>query len=165
VSAIQESVPPRTPLAARIERLATRKNATRALIAAGLFGLAIFLIRPTFPNYDSYYDLVWGKALAHGHLPDYDVLRSPTPHPLAEAVAAFLTLFGGAADRIFVLITIASFVGLLVCVFRITQILFSTLIAAVAVLILLTRTDLDFYAMRAVVDMNGTLHGTRMSRS
>jgi hypothetical protein len=153
VSAIQESVPPRTPLAARIERLATRKNATRALIAAGLFGLAIFLIRPTFPNYDSYYDLVWGKALAHGHLPDYDVLRSPTPHPLAEAVAAFLTLFGGAADRIFVLITIASFVGLLVCVFRITQILFSTLIAAVAVLILLTRTDLDFYAMRAVVDI------------
>jgi hypothetical protein len=153
VSALQESVPPRTPLAERVERLATRKNATRALVAAALFGLAIFLIRPTFPNYDSYYDLVWGKALAHGHLPDYDVLRSPTPHPLAEAVAAFLTLFGGAADRIFVLITIASFLGLLVCVFRITQLLFSTLIGAVAVLILLTRTDLDFYAMRAVVDI------------
>jgi hypothetical protein len=141
------------PFSARVERLATRRNATRALVIAALFGLAVFLIRPTFPNYDSYYDLVWGKALAHGHLPDYNVLRSPTPHPLAEVVAAFLTLFGGAADRIFVLITIASFLGLLVCVFRITQLLLGTLIAAVAVVVLLTRTDLDFYAMRAVVDI------------
>jgi hypothetical protein len=153
VSAIQESVPPRTPLAARVERLATHRNATRALVLAALLGLAVFLIRPTFPNYDSYYDLVWGKAIAHGHLPDYDVLRSPTPHPLAEAFTAFLTLFGGAADRIFVLVTIASFLGLLVCVFRITQLLLGTLIAAVGVLVVLTRTDLDFYAMRAVVDI------------
>jgi hypothetical protein len=153
LSAIQESVQPRTPLAARIEGIATRKNAVRALTAAALLGVAIFLIRPTFPNYDSYYDLVWGNAIAHGHLPDYNVLRSPTPHPLAELLTAFLTVFGGAADRIFVLITIASFLGLLVCVFRITQLLLGTLIAAVGVLILLTRTDLDFYAMRAVVDI------------
>lgn len=153
MATVQESLPRRTRLSERVERLATPRNATRALVAAGLFGLAIFLIRPTFPNYDSYYDLVWGKALAHGHLPDYDVLRSPTPHPLAEAVAAFLSLFGGAADRLFVLITIASFLGLLVCVFRITQLLLSTLIAVVAVVIVLTRTDLDFYAMRAVVDI------------
>lgn len=153
MSAVQESLPRRTRLSERVDALATRRNATRALVAAFLFGLAIFLIRPTFPNYDSYYDLVWGKALSHGHLPDYNVLRSPTPHPLAEAVAAFLTLFGPAADRIFVLVTIASFIGLLVCVFRITQHLLGTLIAAVAVLIVLTRTDLDFYAMRAVVDI------------
>jgi hypothetical protein len=153
VSAIQESAPRRTPLAARVERLANHRNATRALVLAALLGLAVFLVRPTFPNYDSYYDLVWGKAIAHGHLPDYDVLRSPTPHPLAEAFTAFLTLFGGAADRIFVLVTIASFLGLLVCVFRITQLLLGTLIAAVGVLIVLTRTDLDFYAMRAVVDI------------
>lgn len=153
MSAIQESAPRRVPLSARVEKYATRQNAVRALVAAALFGVAIFLIRPTFPNYDSYYDLVWGKALAHGHLPDYNVLRSPTPHPLAEVLAAFLTLFGGAADRIFVLITIASYLGLLVCVFRITQLLLGTLIAAVGVLIILTRTDLDFYAMRAVVDI------------
>lgn len=154
MSAVQETAPRRTPLSERVEKYATRKNATRALIAAALFGIAIFLIRPTFPNYDSYYDLVWGKAIAHGHLPDYDVLRSPTPHPLAEVYTAFLTLFGGAADRIFVLTTIAAFLGLLVCVFRITQLLLkSTLIAAVGVLVILLRTDLDFYAMRAVVDI------------
>jgi hypothetical protein len=142
-----------TRLAARFEALAARVGRSRALVAAGLLGLGVFLARPTFPNYDSYYDLVWGKALSHGRLPDYNVLRSPTPHPLAEAVGAFLTLFGGAADRIFVLITIFCFLGLLVCVFRITQLLLGSLIAGVAVLVLLTRVDLDFYAMRAVVDI------------
>ena len=95
-------------LSARFEALATRRNGTRVLMAAALFGLAVFLIRPTFPNYDSFYDLVWGKALASGHLPDYNVLRPPTPHPLAELLGAFLSLFGGAGDRLFVLIGIAS---------------------------------------------------------
>jgi hypothetical protein len=142
-----------TRLHARFEAMATRENATRALIALGFLGLAVFLIRPTFPNYDSYYDLVWGKAIASGHLPDYKVLRTPTPHPLAELYAAFLSLFGGAADRIFVLTTIACFLGLLVVIFRFTQHLLGTLIATVAVLIVLTRTDLEFYAMRAVVDV------------
>ena len=123
------------------------------LLAAGFIGLVVFLVRPTFPNYDSYYDLVWGKALASGHLPDYKVLRPPTPHPLAEAVGAFLSLFGGAGDRIFVLIGIASFFGLLVVVFRFTQLLLGTLIASVSMLVLLTRTDLEFYALRAVVDV------------
>ena len=152
------AVDPRRPspgsrLSARVEALATRQNAVRALVALGLFGLAVFLIRPTFPNYDSYYDLVWGKALASGHLPDYNVLRTPTPHPLAEVYGAFLSLFGGAADRIFVLTTIACFLGLVAVVFRFTQLLLGTLIAAAAVVFLLTRTDLEFYAMRAVVDV------------
>jgi hypothetical protein len=142
-----------TRLYARFEALATRRNATRALIALGLFGLAVFLIRPTYPNYDSYYDLVWGKAIASGHLPDYNVLRTPTPHPLAELYGAFLSLFGGAADRLFVLTTVASFLGLLVVIFRFTQHLLGTLIASVAVLAVLTRTDLEFFAMRAVVDV------------
>ena len=152
------AVDPRRPspgsrLSARVEALATRQNAVRALVALGLFGLAVFLIRPTFPNYDSYYDLVWGKALASGHLPDYNVLRTPTPHPLGELYGAFLSLFGGAADRLFVLTTIACFLGLVAVVFRITQLLLGTLIAAAAVVFLLTRTDLEFYAMRAVVDV------------
>jgi hypothetical protein len=140
-------------LYARFEGLATHRNGVRALGIAAFAGLAVFLIRPTFPNYDSYYDLVWGKALASGHLPDYNVLRTPTPHPLAEVYGAFLSLFGGAADRLFVLTTIACFLGLLVVVFRFTQHLLGTLIASVAVLVLLTRTDLEFYAMRAVVDV------------
>jgi hypothetical protein len=140
-------------LYARFERLATHRNGARALGIAAFVGLAVFLIRPTFPNYDSYYDLVWGKALASGHLPDYNVLRTPTPHPLAQVYGAFLSLFGGAADRLFVLTTIACFLGLLVVVFRFTQHLLGTLIASVAVLVLLTRTDLEFYAMRAVVDV------------
>ena len=46
--------PPRARLAVavRIEALATRRNAVRALVAAFLLGVSTFLIRPTFPNYD-----------------------------------------------------------------------------------------------------------------
>jgi hypothetical protein len=150
---IAPSGPRGARLAARFEAFARRIGTSRALVLAGLAAVAIFLIRPTFPNYDSYYDLVWGKAIASGHLPDYNVLRSPTPHPLAEALGAFLSLFGQAADRLFVLITIVSFFGLMAVVFRITQLLLGTLIAAAAVVILLTRTDLEFFAMRAVVDV------------
>ena len=34
-------------------------------------------------NYDTLYSLVWGRDLAHGRVPDYDVALAPTPHPLA----------------------------------------------------------------------------------
>ena len=36
----------------------------------------MYVVRQTYPNYDTYYTLVWGKELANGHLPDYDVLRA-----------------------------------------------------------------------------------------
>ena len=61
---------------------------TYGLLAAGvLVVLAVFLVWQTYPNYDTYYTLVWGQELGHGHLPDYDVFRTPTPHPLSTLVA------------------------------------------------------------------------------
>ena len=41
-------------------------------------------------NYDTLYTLVWGRDLAGGELPDYDVSLAPTPHPLATLAAALL---------------------------------------------------------------------------
>ena len=35
--------------------------------------LVVYVVWQTYPNYDTYYTLVWGKELANGHLPDYDV--------------------------------------------------------------------------------------------
>ncbi|MBA3301325.1 MAG: hypothetical protein H0T15_05600 [Thermoleophilaceae bacterium] len=124
------------------------------LLGAGL-GLALlfFVLRPTYPNYDSYYTLIWGDELARGNLPDYDVFRTPTPHPLSTLLAALLSPFGGAADRILVLITLASFVALIAALFRFTQILLGSLIALIAALVVLTRTDLIFFSTRAVVDV------------
>ncbi len=115
--------------------------------------LGLFFGLRTYPNYDSYYQLLWGQDLAHGRLPDYNVFRSPTPHPLSELVGLALAPFGLAADRLLVLITLVTWVGLLWAVYRFTKHLLGTLVAAVAVLVMLTRTDLEFFALRGVVDI------------
>jgi hypothetical protein len=140
-------------LAARADGLATRRNATIAAVLAGLVVLGLFFGLRTYPNYDSYYQLLWGQDLAHGRLPDYHVFRSPTPHPLSELVGLALAPFGLAADRLLVLITLVAWVGLIWAVYRFTKHLLGTLVAAVAVLVMLTRTDLEFFALRGVVDV------------
>ena len=140
-------------LAARAEGLATRRNATIAAVLAGIAVLVLFFGLGTYPNYDTYYQLIWGQEVAHGHLPDYHVFRAPTPHPLSEFVGFLLTPFGLAADRLIVLITLFTWVGLLWAVYRFTKHLFGTLVAAVAVVVMLTRTDLEFFALRGVVDV------------
>jgi hypothetical protein len=140
-------------LAARADALATRRNATLAAVLAGLVVLGLFFGLRTYPNYDSYYQLLWGQDIAHGRLPDYSVFRSPTPHPLSELVGLLLTPFGLAADRLMVLITLVAWVGLLWAIYRFTKHLLGTLVAAVAVLVMLTRTDLEFFALRGVVDI------------
>jgi hypothetical protein len=140
-------------LRARIEALATRRNGVLLACAGAAVAMLVFLIRPTFPNYDSYYTLLWGEQLAHGHLPDYDVFRTPTPHPLSTLVAAGLSLFGEAADRMLVLISIGSYLALMALLFRFTQILLGTVVALVALAVLLTRTDIEFFALRAIVDV------------
>jgi hypothetical protein len=115
--------------------------------------LGLFFGLRTYPNYDSYYQLLWGQDIAHGRLPDYSVFRSPTPHPLSELVGLLLSPFGVAADRLMVLLTLFAWVGLIWAVYRFTKHLLGTLVAAVAVLVMLTRTDLEFFALRGVVDV------------
>jgi hypothetical protein len=143
----------RARLARRADALATRRNAGIAAVVAGLIVVVAFAGLRTYPNYDSYYQLLWGLDLSHGHLPDYDVFRSPTPHPLAELVGLLLAPFGLAADRLWVLLTLVLWVGLLGAVYRFTKTLLGTLVAVVAVVFLLTRTDLEFFALRGVVDV------------
>ena len=53
---------------------------------------------PTYPTYDSFYALLWGRDLLHLHLPDFSVYRGPTEHPLAIAFGMFCSIFGRAAD-------------------------------------------------------------------
>jgi hypothetical protein len=115
--------------------------------------LLLFFGLHTFPNYDTYYQLLWGQELAHGHLPDYAVYRAPTPHPLSVFVGFLLSPFGLAGDRLIVLLTLAAWIGLLWAVYRFTKHLLGTLVAAIAVVVMLTRTDIEFFALRGVVDV------------
>lgn len=125
-----------------------------------IFFGAIFLLlvafttwRPLFPNYDTYYALIWGSELFSGQLPDYDVFKTPTPHPLFNVYAGVVGLFGGATIKVILIASLAMYVGLLWGVFRLVKLQLGSLVGLVAVLVLLTRTDLMAYAFRSMLDI------------
>ena len=108
----------------------------------------------TYPNYDTYYTLVWGKELANWQLPDYDVFRTPTPHPLSTLVAWAMAPFGTASDRILVLARRCSGCSAsYVVTFVFTERLMGRLIALLALAVMLTRTDMQLLALRAMFDL------------
>src|SRR4051812_47747491 len=126
-----------------------------ALALAGLIiGTAVgFVVRPTFPNYDSYYSLLWGREVLHGTLPSFDAYRAPTEHPLAIAFGAVLSLAGDSADRIMVGATFASFVLLAAGLYRLARVSFTVVVGLIAAALLCTRFDFPFLAARAYIDI------------
>ncbi len=127
---------------ARLERLRAVPGATwaklgfAALCAGALAGYFAF---PTYPTYDSFYALLWGRDLLHLHLPDFSVYRGPTEHPLAIAFGALCAVFGQGGARLMVLGSIASFVALTAGIFRLTRLCFGPFAAALAALLMLSR--------------------------
>src|SRR4051812_49468082 len=124
-----------------------------ALAALALGTLVGFVVRPTFPNYDSYYSLLWGREVLHGTLPSFDAYRAPTEHPLAIAFGAVLSIVGDDADRIMVFATFASFVVLAAGMYRLGRASFGTLVGLIAAALLCTRFDFPFLAARAYIDI------------
>ena len=64
-----------------------------------------------------------------------------------------LAPFGTAGDRLLVLLSLLTFVALLVVVFRFIRRLLGPLVALLAVAVVLTRTDMELLALRAVFDL------------
>ena len=140
----------------RAARLRAVDAALLARVAFGALCLAVaigFFVYPTYPVYDSYYALVWGHGLLHGQAPIFQGFRYPTEHPLAIAVGAVLSLFGGVADRIWVALTLAAFVALVAGVYRLGRQAATPLVGALAAGLLLTRFDYPFLAARGYVDI------------
>ena len=111
------------------------------------------LVYPTYPNYDSYYSLLWGREILHLHLPTFDVYRAPTEHPLALVFGAALSLLSRNGDRVMVLATMTSLVVLAVGMYRLGRAAFTPLIGLIAAALLLTRFDFPFLAARAYIDI------------
>jgi hypothetical protein len=70
-------------------------KAAFALLCVGC--LVGFLVFPTYPNYDSYYSLLWGREVLDLQAPYFEGFRVPTEHPLAIAAGALLSLLGESA--------------------------------------------------------------------
>jgi hypothetical protein len=124
-----------------------------ALAVLALGTLIGFLVYPTYPNYDSYYSLLWGRELLHGVKPSFDGYRTPTEHPLAVAFGALLSIVGDPADRIMVGATLGSFVVLAAGLYRLARASFGTLVGLAAAALLCTRFDFPFLAARAYIDI------------
>jgi hypothetical protein len=121
-----------------------------ALITAIVIGFFVF---PIYPNYDSYYSLLWGRELLHLQTPSFDAYRAATEHPLAIAFGALMALFGRGGDRLMVACTLASFVVLAMGVYRLGAKAFTPLVGLIAAGLLCTRFDFPFLAARAYIDI------------
>jgi hypothetical protein len=148
-------------------------RAAKLVFALLCVGFAIgFFVFPTYPVYDSYYSLLWGRDLLHGDPLVFDGFRYPTEHPLAIAAGAVLQLFGGWGDRLWVAMILGSFLVLVAGVYRLGRIAATPLVGAIAAALLLTRFDYPFLAARGYVDIPymalvvwaGTLEATRPRR-
>lgn len=131
-------------------------RAGAALAAAGLalVALAVFLIAPTYPNYDAYYHLLWGRELLHGHAPSFDAYAAPTEHPLYVAIGALASLAGGAGDRVLVAATLLALCAFAWGLVRLSAATLRTGWPGVAAAAFLaTSFTVLLYAMRAYVDV------------
>jgi hypothetical protein len=137
----------------------------RIRFAAGvLVGAAVLRLvaGPGLVNYDTLYELVWGRELAHGTLPDLDVAIAPTPHPLATVGAIVLSPLsslksGGLhGEPAATAVVAAAFVALALLgwvVFALGRAWFNAAAGALAAAIVLTRVPVLDFGARAYVDI------------
>jgi hypothetical protein len=143
----------RRPALARVRSLDADAIARVAFALLCVGGVIGFFVYPTYPNYDSYYSLLWGREVLDLQLPGFEGFRVPTEHPLAIAIGAFVSLFGRSGDRLFIFLILASFLWLVWGVYRLGRIAFTPLVGAIAAALTLTRFDFGFLAARGYIDI------------
>jgi hypothetical protein len=124
-----------------------------AFAALTILTLVVTLAHPTYPNYDSVYSLLWGREILHGVNPSFEAYRAPTEHPLAIAFGMLLSLLGESGDRAMTFAALASFLALAAGLYRLGRVAFTPAIGFVAALILCTRLDFPFLALRGYIDV------------
>jgi hypothetical protein len=127
------------------------KIAFAAMCVGALIG---YFALPTYPTYDSFYALLWGRDVLHAHLPDFRVYRGPTEHPLAIAFGALCSIFGQGGARLMVLGSIGSYVALVAGLYRLGRLCFGPAVGVVAALLVLSRFFLENLAAQGYLDIS-----------
>ncbi|HEY2537458.1 MAG TPA: hypothetical protein VGI24_10810 [Solirubrobacteraceae bacterium] len=123
-----------------------------ALLCVG--ALVGYFAYPTYPTYDSFYALLWGRDLLHLHLPDFRVYRGPTEHPLAIAFGMICSIFGQGGARLMVLGSITSFVAVVAGMFRLGRLCFGPVVWLFAALLVLSRFFIENLAAQGYLDIS-----------
>jgi hypothetical protein len=124
-----------------------------ALVGLCVLAVIGFFTWVTYPNYDSYYSLLWGQEILSLEKPSFEAYRAPTEHPLAIAFGGVLSLLGQDADRVMVLITLFAFIALAAGTYRLGRLCFTPFVGALAAFLVLTRFDFPSLAVRAYLDI------------
>jgi hypothetical protein len=131
-------------------------RARLGLAAAWIGGgaLALWLVfRHGFANYDTFYALVWGNEIAHGHSPDYSAALPPTPHPLATLFGILASPLGDGAQTAAVVVAFISLAAIGYLVYRLGELWLNRWVGVLAAAIVLTRVPILDYGSRAYVDL------------
>ncbi|MFM8762340.1 MAG: hypothetical protein ACKOFC_03600, partial [Solirubrobacterales bacterium] len=120
-----------------------------AVVAVGLWALL-----RSYPNYDAYYHLVWGRELISGARPGIEVPDAPTAHPLYLLLCSLLALvFGEGAERVLVLVCVLSLLACGWAVMRLGRAVYGTWPGVAAAALTVLAPTLLLYAARGYVDM------------
>jgi hypothetical protein len=122
-----------------------------ALCVGALVG---YFAYPTYPTYDSFYALLWGRDLLHLHLPDFRVYRGPTEHPLAIAFGMVCSIFGQGGARLMVLGSIASFVAVVAGMYRLGRLCCGPVVGLFAALLVLSRFFVENLSAQGYLDIS-----------
>jgi hypothetical protein len=132
--------------------MSARRTELLVVGALALVALAFWALVPTYPNYDAYYHLVWGREIAGGHLPTFEAYQAPTQHPLYLLICLVAGLFGEHGDRLLVLLTCLCHVAFTYAVYRLGAAIWDRRAGVAAALLAGSSFALLLYAARAYVD-------------
>jgi len=104
-------------------------------------------------GYDSMYALVWGRDMADGRAPDFELPVAPTPHPLANVFGALVSPLGVGGVAAFEWLSILSFVFLGWAAFRLGSELFSAPVGLVFSTIVMTRPLIVLEMQQVSIDI------------
>ena len=122
-----------------------------AAIAAG--ALALWVVLPSYLNYDTAWSLVWGGELADGAAPRLDAVSAPTPHPLSTLLGVVLAPLGASAGDAATLLVLASLAAVVWLAFALGREWFGRPAGWIAAALTLTSVPLLTPAARAYLDV------------
>lgn len=125
-------------------------------LALGVLALGAVLawaLLPTYPDYDAYHHLLWGRDLLDGAAPGFEDYAAPTQHPLYLALGAVLSLAGEYGDRLLVLVTVLSLVALTAGTYVLGKELFNVPVGIAGAAFVGSSFAFALYAVRGFVDV------------